>query len=52
MTYVRYRRLAATAGEMREKSSTSTCFTLLSGESANIAWSMPSSIPCGCGLIS
>ena len=43
---------SATAGEMREKSSTSTCFTVFVPESCIIMCSIPSSTPCGCGLIS
>lgn len=43
---------SAIAGLTREKSFTRTCFTDLPGESWSIARSIPSSTPCGCGLIS
>ena len=52
LTFAIWQICAATAGEMREKSSTSTCLTVLPAESLSIVWSIPSSTPCGCGLIS
>ena len=51
-TFARSQTCCATAVDMREKSSMSTCFTVFLGESASMACNIPSSTPSGCGFIS
>jgi hypothetical protein len=52
LTFASLQISSATCDVTREKSSIRTCFTFFFGESCSMWSSIPSSTPCGCGLIS